>query len=568
MKILLICPESKSSFRFTPKDARRFWFPRNSIVQLAAMTPPEHEVVCIDEVVQQTPLDEDFDLVGLSPMTYQAPRAYELSAHFRARGVPVVMGGYHVTGLPDEAQPHADALVLGEAEGIWPGLLQDVQQGTLKRRYHQQGFPSLVGLPPPRRDLIPKNLYFTRFSVETTRGCPHDCSYCDVTSFFGRSFRWRPIPEIVAELKQIQETEGKNAWVFICSDNMAGNRRETKALMQAMIDEGITLPWGSQCTLNLANDKELLDLARRSNCVAMFVGLETISQENLMQVRKSFNKVGSFIDQIQAFHDHEIMVNTGMIFGLPEDDEGVFERTLEFLVRTRIELALFSILVPLPTTKIFHEMREQIFDFDWSHYDGKHVVFRHKRLSVEALYEGWCWTYRHFYNFRNIGRRVLPTERRILARLASNLVHRQMAHRIPRGSLTPLARIFRGGWERALGTHGMELLSALKVKVGRLGETAAIQLEGTLDHIALHELWEKVHETATKARMSIELNLRDVEIPTEAVQALGVKLRRTLEKLAAQGRTLTLLHLDEDAALALRQLFGYPQALQIIPRSE
>jgi len=240
LKILLIDPANPGHY-FKPSkiDTRLLWFSRLTLAQVAALTPPEFDVTITDENVDTLDLNVDADLIGLTAMTQHAPRAYQLAKHFRARGIPVVMGGVHATMLPEEAKRHVDAVVVGEAEGVWEELLRDVAAGSLKPFYRAERKPVLEGLPHPRRDLLNSKAYATVNCIETSRGCPFDCEFCSVTAFAGGTFRMRPVREVIEEIERMQ---AKNI-VFI-DDNIVGNPRYAKELFEALIP--LKIHWGGK----------------------------------------------------------------------------------------------------------------------------------------------------------------------------------------------------------------------------------------------------------------------------------------------------------------------------------
>ena len=275
MKILLISPENKKSiYAYTKEDVKAFWFPKLGLPTIAANTPPDVEVRIVDECVEDIDFNVDVDLVGISVMTYLAPRAYEIAAKFRARGVKVVLGGIHVSMCPEEAKEHADSIVVGESEKTWPILVEDFRRGELKSLYEEKDLPKLENLPIPRRELFKPNSYWTTNCVQTSRGCPFACDFCTVTIFGGNQFRLRPIEQVIEEVKRL-----KKGFVVFVDDNIAGNKAYAKQLFKALIP--LKINWGSQASLTMARDPELLDLAAKSGCTALFIGVESISEENL-----------------------------------------------------------------------------------------------------------------------------------------------------------------------------------------------------------------------------------------------------------------------------------------------
>ncbi|HHT9153438.1 MAG TPA: radical SAM protein [Candidatus Hypogeohydataceae bacterium YC40] len=438
MKLLLISPELKESiFSYTEKDVRSFWFPRLSLPVLAALTPPDVDVRLLDESIEKINFDEAVDLVGISVMTFLAPRAYEIASEFHHRGVKVVLGGIHPTAMPEEAKAHADSVVVGEAEGLWPRLIQDFQKGELKPFYRQNGLPSLENLPHPRRDLLKREAYLTANCLQASRGCPFGCELCSVTNFFGNTYRLRPIKDVVKELESMPP-----GYTIFVDDNIAGSRKYSMELFEAIKPLGIT--WGGQSSIKLADDPELMKKAVESGCTALFLGIESLSQENLKKVRKGFNRVEKYKESIKKFLDNGINITTGMIFGFDGDDESVFERTLEFLEENKVTMSTPAILTPLPGTPFYRQMEKEgrIFDRNFEHYDGRHVTFYPKLMTPETLQEGYYWFGHRLFSISSIFKRVVrPSQPYLMYRLAINWTFRRMANRTPKGGISPIARL-------------------------------------------------------------------------------------------------------------------------------
>src|SRR3989338_977315 len=542
MKILLISPENKKSiYAYTKEDVKAFWFPKLGLPTIAANTPPDVEVRIVDECVEDIDFNVDVDLVGISVMTYLAPRAYEIAAKFRARGVKVVLGGIHVSMCPEEAKEHADSIVVGESEKTWPILVEDFRRGELKSLYEEKDLPKLENLPIPRRELFKPNSYWTNNCVQSSRGCPFACDFCTVTIFGGNQYRLRPVEEVIEEVRRL-----KKGFVVFVDDNIAGNKAYAKQLFKALIP--LKISWGSQASLTMARDPELLDLAAKSGCTALFIGVESISEENLAAANKRFNKVDKYKEEFRRFHDYGILIQTGMIFGFDHDDESAFERTVEFLEENNIELAMFNILTPLPGTNLYKRMDAEgrIIDRDWSHYDGRHVVFKPKLMTPETLQEGFLWAYHKFFSYPSIIKRIVPSlwklphKRLLVERLFLNYAIRRIVNRVPAGSLPPLAKILKNlqGRLPSIETEGLmpNALSALREKIGTVAEQVStvrnslsfkvkkspklqallIELDGTMDKINALELKNRIITAMEKTKMDIVINFGNLRHTTQA----------------------------------------------------
>ena len=386
---------------------------------VAALTPPEVEVSLTDENVTVIDFHKETDLVGITALTITARRAYEIADTFRARGVKVVLGGMHPSVMPEEASQHADAVVIGEAEGIWPNLIEDFKANKLQRMYRQHERPSLLGLPIPRRDLFTEGAYFARHTVSTTRGCPYSCSFCSVTSFFGHTYRCRPVEEIINEVETLSERK----LIGFVDDNIVGNPKFAKELFRALIPYKIK--WVAQASVTIAKDDELLRLAAASGCIDLLIGFESLSQANLAAVGKRINVVDEYEDVIRKVHSHGIAIHGFFILGLDEDDEDVFKRTLCFAQKMRLESAQFAWPVPYPGTALCETLDKagRIVTKDWSQYESN-VVFEPKKMSRETLQKGRARVWSEFYSLPSIWKRVGVVRRNSATLWAVNLYHR------------------------------------------------------------------------------------------------------------------------------------------------
>lgn len=370
---------------------------------LASLTPPEHDVRLYDENLGEYQYRDDVDLVGLSVMTARATRAYQIAAEYRRRGVPVVFGGSHPTLVPDESMQHADAIVMGEAELTWPQLIKDLEKGQMQKMYQSPRWVDMDEVPIPRRELLSSKATFGATSIQATRGCPFDCNFCTVTKFFGGSYRYRSIDLVIKEIEQEIE-RGKKTFFFV-DDNIIANRRYARQLFERLIPYKIK--WGGQASITAAKDPEVLKLAAESGCMALFIGVESISKETLHDAHKDFNKPENYAENFQKYHDNGIIILAGIIFGFDTDNESVFERTVDFLVKHKIGLANFGILTPLPGTDVYTRLNDEnrIFDRNWSQYSASQVVYYPKQMSPERLKEGHVWAKKEFYSLSSLAKR-------------------------------------------------------------------------------------------------------------------------------------------------------------------
>lgn len=378
---------------------KRFQLPSLSLKQVAAATPPEWEVLLVDEVQEELDFSGDYDLVGITAMTHQAVRAYQIADRFRSQGVPVVLGGIHPTVLPDEALQHVDSVVIGEAEPVWAALLQDLQNGRLQRSYRSVPNGDLLEIPWSRRDFLAPRKYLTTQTVQASRGCPYDCPFCTVTPYFGRSFRYRDPDDVLAELRSF-----KPGLMVFLDDNILGDPQRAKPILQGMA--GMGLKWGGQANLRFAEDPELVRLLADSGCIGIFVGLESVdgAYANLPKTGTS-----SQADLIKRIRDTGVVVEASVIFGFDDHDEGVFERTVRYLEQCGASLPTFHILTPYPGTALFQQYQQEgrMLHTDWQRYDHGQVVYQPKQMSPEQLYRGWQEARQEAYRWPAIAGRVM-----------------------------------------------------------------------------------------------------------------------------------------------------------------
>ncbi len=399
MKVALISPGKDDYYAKRLKSALKL--PPLTLSTIAALIKPGIEVVLVDEHVEPINYDDPYDLVGITVMTSVAPRAYKIADEFRARGAKVILGGPHPSALPQEAIKHCDAVVIGEAEGAWQRLIDDFEKGDLKQFYSNEHLPSLENLPEPRRDLYKKGAYYLENTIQISRGCPFGCSFCSVSNFFGNTYRHRPIRDVVQEISHM-----KGKLIAFMDDNIIGDPKHSKELFKALIPYG--KKWVGQSSFNIVEDKELLGLAQKSGCVGLFIGLESISEASMKEIGKPQNKIKKFKEGLKILHDHGIMVMGAFIFGFDSDDRDVFKRTLDFALDSKLDLAQFSVLTPLPGTKLYEKLslENRIIDKDWSKYDFGNAVFRPAQMTAEELEKGNGWAWRQFYSHGSILKRV------------------------------------------------------------------------------------------------------------------------------------------------------------------
>jgi len=415
MKLFLVNPSNSLVSILKVGESRwnryRVWKPL-SLMVLAGLTSAEWEITIVDENMD-VPDYEDMprpDLVGITAFTSQVNRAYEVAAYFRRLGVPVVMGGIHATMCLDEVTKHVDSVVTGEAEGVWTQVLSDAEGGCLKPLY-DGGLASMQDVPPARHDLLSGDYVFG--AIQTTRGCPLNCTFCSVTAFNGARYRQRPIPDVVREFQAIREKR-----LLVVDDNLIGTRAEhiarAKDLFRAMAKANIQKEWVGQATINFANDEELLALAAQAGCRGVFIGFESPATEGLREVGKKFNlsKGRDIRDSVRRIQRHRIMVVGSFIIGLDADKPGIGEHIADMAGRYGMDNLNVLFLTPLPGTRLWDRMKADghvaLNDFpeDWKYYTLTYPVARYKNLSLDAALNEMVSCNRSFYSMPNILRRL------------------------------------------------------------------------------------------------------------------------------------------------------------------
>ena len=397
---------------------RHFQLPSLSLQMVAAVTPPHWDVTLVDESQDPIPDGRNFDLVGITAMTHQANRAYEIADRFRSEGVPVVMGGMHPTVLPEEACLHADAVVVGEAEPVMAQMLDDFLAGRLAQIYRA---PIAAGdkltVPWPRREILAGKRYLTTQTVQASRGCPYDCSFCTVTHYFGNRFRYREPADILAEIRAFP----RKLVVFL-DDNFLGDPAKARPILEGMAEMGIR--WGSQTSLRFAEDRELLKLVARSGCIGLFVGIESVSGPNSLLAKTAGASLQA--DLMKRVRDAGIILETSIIFGFDDQDQGIFEETLRFVEKCSPSVPTFNLLTPYPGTGLYrqYEQEGRLLHKDWSRYNHEEVVFRPKLMSPEQLYLGWMQARKAAYTLPSIFSRVWKNPGRRFTNLAYNLLRK------------------------------------------------------------------------------------------------------------------------------------------------
>jgi len=396
MKVELIVPAVEENARI----------PNLALPILAGLSPTDVEVSFTDDLLTPIDLKRDLkkvDLVGITVLSKTALRAYQIADAYRKMGIPIVLGGMHPTALPEEAKEHADSVVIGEAEEIWSQLIEDVRMGNPKPFYRQAERTELSKVPIPRREILPKKGYLPLDVVQVTRGCPFRCEFCTVQKFFGEDIRFRPISQVVEEVRRLP-----HRWMMFNDDNIIGNPSYSRELLKALVP--LKKKWFGQVSLSGLKNVEQVKLLAKSGCISLFIGFESLSKTNLMKCQKPQNDPSEYREIIDTLHRYGIAISGAFIFGFDEDDPSVFEETVSFAIRTKLFSAVFMILTPYPETAFYHRVRKEgrlVEDRWWllERPEDSAPHFLPMRMGRETLLSGWKSAWKEFYSFPSIWKR-------------------------------------------------------------------------------------------------------------------------------------------------------------------
>ena len=428
MKLLIIQPSRYlSKYDLTPYKTRKRNLVGLSLPYLAALTPKDWDIELIDQQVEEIDFGARADLVAITTWTVNSLSAYEIAGRFKARGTPVIMGGPHTFFFAEEAAQHCDAVGIGEGEKIWPQMLEDASNGRLRKFYRAERSPDLRGLPFPRHDLVnfEKYNYFKTFSVQTSRGCPFRCDFCSERFYLGKEYRYRPVEDVIAELKYCKI---KN--IFFADSTFAGKKSHTMELMEALIP--LKVRWSALWSSYLCRDQRFLDCAQRSGLLHVNIGLETVDTETLAGMNKKTNNIGYYKEIINNLRKRRISYSFNLVFGYDTERENTCDLTLAFLRENKVPAVYFNILTPHIGTPLYDRMRSEgrlIDPDDIGRWPGLICYFRPKHCTPGELEEKVKRMYRTFYSLKSmVGRLGLPTSMADFASWTINLSQRRMFH--------------------------------------------------------------------------------------------------------------------------------------------
>ena len=403
MKILLIYPSRLDDADRVIKYRKAFT-PPLSLGIIAGLTPQRHDIKIVNDLVEPIDFEAPVDLVGITALTSQTDRAYQIASRFRERGVKTVIGGVHPSLMPQEAAQHVDAVVAGEVEGIWDTILSDAEADRLQPFYRSDAFNDLSYAAKPRWDNMNLAAYrhapgrkFPRIPIYTTRGCVHNCSYCSVTKFFGRTYRFRPVAQVVEEI----DSTGAESYFFV-DDNISCNPDYSRELFAALKNKQIT--WFSQASTTILKTPDLIPLMSNAGCRHLFLGVETFDRQTLINVKKGFNRPEQYEELFRRLLEVNIQPWPSLIFGLDRDTPETLEASVAFLRACGVGNIVIWILTPLPGTDLYDQFEKtgRIIDRRWSHYDLNHVVFQPERFSPSELMDFYWKSYKKIYGLRQI----------------------------------------------------------------------------------------------------------------------------------------------------------------------
>jgi radical SAM superfamily enzyme YgiQ (UPF0313 family) len=431
-KLMLITVSSSEVRRV--RRSRVLNFQQITMPYLAARVPPSWDVIHVDEEAEEIDWNIDANVVGITFHTPSAFHAYEIAARFRSRGICVVMGGPHVTLLPEEARQNADVIFIGEAEGLWEEFLKSFEAGSYLRAYQQVTVPSIDNIPMARKELFHRHDY-TNGVLFATRGCPSQCDFCTIAVMYRHKLRKRPIAEVAAEYSSF-----KGNVIIFWDDNIAGDMEYAKELFRAIAP--CRKWWSSQASIHAGRDDEFLQAAAHSGCKQLFLGLESISQQSMAEVNKGFNRVEEYLQIIERIHSHGIAVQAGIVFGFDHDTAEIFKDTIDFLENAGVQNATFNILTPFPGTPLFRRMEAEgrILTRDWRKYNGRDdVVYQPKRMSVAELLAGFQYVNKRFYSVSSIAKRLSRSSVQLWWTLPLNLAYGYQRQKTAQATVTDFA---------------------------------------------------------------------------------------------------------------------------------
>jgi radical SAM superfamily enzyme YgiQ (UPF0313 family) len=426
IKLKLIAAQAN---RFKERKSSKFFFPPLQLGILAAYTPERYEITIVDEAIQNDPLVKDpgVDLVGISAVTCTAKRGYEIADYYKAHHIPVVMGGHHASALPEEALEHADAVVIGEADMVWAQVLADFEAGKMKGIYKAKEFTDMKDFPMAKTELYPKEArYLTRCNIHISRGCPHNCTFCSATRFWGTKFRKREAEQVIAEIKYIKENfMDESNLIHFGDDNLTVSKSYMKNLFKLM--EPLNVRWQGNAGIDIVNDKELLELCKESGCIGLLIGFDSLCTENLNALDKQVNLKYNYIETVRIIQEEfGIPVIAAMIFGFDGDTTATFNDFIEFVEESHVATVVCNVLYPYPGTPIYDQFKSEgrITSYDWDNYVMDGVNFIPAKMTQEDLHTGYIEVSKRLSADEAIKRRADYAEKTRMGSMGAEMIRK------------------------------------------------------------------------------------------------------------------------------------------------
>ena len=422
MKVALLAPAG-AMYRFNGTFKKAIHYAPLTLSTLAAYIPEDIEVVIHDETIEKIPLELDADIVVMTSITGTSERVYKYARYFKSKGKKVILGGPHPTLCPEEAIQHCDSVVIGRSEWLFTEIMENARNNSLKKFYVQKE-NSLENLKLPKRELLKKERYVSINSIEATKGCSFDCSFCVGKALYPKLLK-RPINEIIAEIETFKKKE-----VLFIDLNLIADRNYAKKLYIELTP--LKKWWFGLATSNLVHDDEMIRLMAKSGCKGLLIGFEAVSKESLRAMNKGVNVMADYHLLMKKLHHYDIAVNGTFTFGADGDDKDIFKRTVEEVIKMKVDLPRYSILTPFPKTKLYNDLEKQgrIFEKNWTMYDVQHAVFHPKKMTAQELQEGGIYAWRETYKVSSIFKRIARFSVIAPIMLNTNLGYRHYADKL------------------------------------------------------------------------------------------------------------------------------------------